>query len=84
MKVLYFMPSFPGRGVDAGDPEAAELALALTTVTVGVLTGLHHRLLGDAIDVLAATAVTLGQGENFLVTRVRRYTTFDSGHLLSP
>jgi len=74
----------PGGGVDARDPEAAELTFALPTVAVGVLTGLHHRLLGDPIDVLATTAIALGKGENFLVARVRGYTTFDSGHLLSP
>ena len=47
-----------GRGVDAGDPELAEDALAGAAVTVGVLAGLHHRLLGDAEDVLAAAAVS--------------------------
>jgi hypothetical protein len=73
-----------GSGIDTGDPQGTELTLALTTVTVLVLTGLHHRLFGDAIYVLATTAVTLGLDENLLVTRARRYTTFDSRHLLSP
>src|SRR5574343_599096 len=71
-------------GIDTGKPQRTELTLALTTVTVLVLTGLHHRLLGDAIYVLATTAVTLGLNENRLVTGASRYTTFNSRHLLSP
>ena len=40
---------FTRGGVDTGDPQGAELAFALTTVTVSVLTGLHHRLFGDPV-----------------------------------
>jgi hypothetical protein len=69
-------PEFPGRRVDTGYPETAELAFALATVAVSVLPGLHDRLLGDTVYVVAAAAVTFGQGENFLVARVRGYTTF--------
>jgi hypothetical protein len=79
-----FHAGFPGCRVDTGNPEAAELTLALPTVTIGVLSSLHDRLFGDAIDVFAAAAVTLGQGDDLLVARVRGYTTFDSGHRRSP
>ncbi len=72
------------RGVDARDPQRAEGALAVAAVAVGVLPRLHHRLLGDAVNVLATAAITLGLGENLLVARARRYTTFYSRHLLSP
>ncbi len=33
-------------GIDAGDPELAELALAVAAVAVGILPGLHHLLIG--------------------------------------
>jgi hypothetical protein len=79
-----FHAEFPGRGIDAGNPQAAELTFPLPAVAIGILTCLHHRLFGDAVDILATTAVTLGQGKNLLVARVRRYTTFDSRHRLSP
>src|SRR5438132_1011828 len=59
-------------GVDARDPEGAELALLVAAVAVGVLPRLHHRLLGDAIDVLAPAAEPLGLVEDFLVARARR------------
>src|SRR6188768_3323055 len=49
------------RRVDTGDPELAENALAGAAVAVGVLPGLHHRLLGDAEDILAAAAIALGE-----------------------
>src|SRR5690606_16574218 len=52
----------------------------LTTVAVGVLTSLHHRLFGDAIDVFTTAAVTLGLGKDFLVTSAGCYTTFNARH----
>src|SRR5690554_39438 len=67
-------------GVDTGDPQDTELTLALTTVAVGVLSGLHHRLFGDAVYVLATATVALGEGEDLLVTGAGGYTTFNSGH----
>jgi hypothetical protein len=57
---------FTCSGVDTGDPQTAEHALLGTAVTVGILPSLHHRLLGDAEDIAAAAAETLGQGQNFL------------------
>src|SRR5436853_6787368 len=68
------------RSVNARDPQRAERALLLATVAVGVLPGLHHRLLGDAVDVLAAAAESLRLLEDLLVARARRYSTLDSGH----
>src|SRR5436853_4196012 len=68
------------RSVDARDPQRTERALLLATVAVGVLPGLHHRLLGDAVDVLAAAAEALGLLEDLLVARARRYSTLDSWH----
>ena len=50
--------------VDTGDPQCAELTLALTTVTVGVLASLDHRLLGNAEHARACTVVALGELQN--------------------
>src|SRR5450755_315438 len=36
-------------GVDAGDPQAAEVALAVAAVPIPVLIGLEHRLLGSSV-----------------------------------
>ena len=66
----------------ARDPETAEDALLVAAVTVGVLTGTHDGLLGNAVDVVAAQTETLGKGENFLMTGTSRHTTLNSGHLL--
>src|SRR5712671_1731085 len=73
-------PELAHRRVDAGDPQRAELALLLPAVAVGVLAGLHHRLLGDPVDVAAAAAESLGLLDDLLVARARRYSTFDSWH----
>src|SRR6266446_1051746 len=66
------------RGVDAGDPQRAELALPLAAVAVGVLPRLHHRLLGDPVDVSSAAAEALRLLDDLLVTRARRYSSLDS------
>src|SRR5688572_11970336 len=68
------------RGIDARDPERPERALAVAAVAVGVLPRLHHRFLGDAVDVAPAAAEALGLGEDLLVARARRYSTLDSWH----
>src|SRR5690606_28103301 len=73
-----------GRGVDARDPQGAELALLLLAADVGVLQRLRDRLLGDAEDLAASVVVTLRLLEDLLVAPTRLYTTFDSCHFLSP
>src|SRR6185503_10029968 len=69
-----------GAGVDAGDPERAELALLVAAIAVGVLAGPHDRLLGDLEYVPTAAAIPLGLGEDFLVARARRDSTFYARH----
>src|SRR5207237_4210284 len=69
-----------GRGVDAGDPKRAKFALLVPAVAILILARLHHRFLGDAIDVVSAAAITLGLGEYLLVPRLGGYTTLDSWH----
>src|SRR5690606_29792269 len=67
-------------GVDARDPQRAEHPLLLAAVAIGVLPRLHHRLLGDAVDVLAAAAEPLRLLQDLLVARARRDATLDSRH----
>src|SRR5262245_34304350 len=66
--------------VDAGDPQGAELALLLAAVAVGILPRFHHRLLGDAVDVLPAAAEPLRLLQDLLVPRARDGTSLDSRH----
>src|SRR3954470_11767848 len=50
----------PGRRVDAGDPQLAEVALARLAVAVGVGGRVEHLLLGLAVQPRALAAVTAG------------------------
>src|SRR5436190_21018849 len=50
----------PRRGVDAGDPEAAEVALLVAAVAVGVAVGLEQRLLRALVRGVLLAAVALG------------------------
>jgi hypothetical protein len=61
----------------------AEHTFLGTTIAVGVLTGLHHRLFSDAEDITAAAAETFGQGQYFFVTGSCRNTTFYARHIFS-
>ena len=47
-------------GVDAGDPEVAEIALAGLAVTIGPVLALHGGILGVAEKFTAASAVSFG------------------------
>src|SRR5690554_8022995 len=71
-------------GVDTGDPQSTELTLALLAVTIGVLTCLDDRLLGNPEYTRTRTVVTFGEFQNFLVTLTRHYTTLNTSHSLIP
>src|SRR4051794_4835671 len=49
-----------GGRVDAGDPEAAEVALLVAPVAVGVAVGFEHGLLGELVARVGLAAVALG------------------------
>src|SRR5207302_5774495 len=68
------------RGVDARDPQGAELTLVLPPVAVGVLACLDDGLLGRAIDLAPGVVVALRLAENFLVTASGRHATLHSCH----
>src|SRR5690606_22716718 len=60
-------PVLAGGGVDAGDPQPAELALAGAAIPVGVGPRMHHLLVGRAESATAGPLVALGLGEDLLV-----------------
>src|SRR5712672_1758480 len=70
------------RGVDAGDPQRAELTLLFAPAAIGVLTGLDDRLLGGAEDFAPGIEIALCLLENFLVPPSRDDTAFNSCHFL--
>jgi hypothetical protein len=73
-------PRFARRRIDPRDPQAAELALALAPVAIGVLPRFHDGFIGDAEDVLAPPAKTLRLVENLLVAGAARDAPLDSWH----
>src|SRR5216683_6587724 len=70
------------RGVDAGDPQRAELTLLFAPAAIGVLTGLDDRLLGGAEDFAPGIEIALCLLENFLVPPACDDTAFNSCHVL--
>src|SRR5690606_27675077 len=70
--------------IDTGDPQSTELTLALLAVTVGILTRLDDRLLGNPEYTRARTVVTFGEFQNFLVTLARHHTTLNTSHSSDP
>src|SRR6266853_6931813 len=72
------------RGVDAGDPQRAELTLLFAPAAIGVLARLDDRLLGGAEDFAPGIEIALCLLENFLVPPARDDTAFNSCHVLSP
>src|SRR5262249_39688855 len=58
----------PRRGVDADDPQTAELALASASIAIGVAEGLLDRLLGGPVQLALAGVVPLRQLEHLLAS----------------
>src|SRR6185312_16815 len=71
-------------GVDADDPQRAELALALLAADIRVLTGLDDGLVGNAEDLATGVVVALGTTDDFLVTTTGGNATLYTSHGLSP
>ena len=60
-----------GAGIDTLDPQTAEIALLGATVAIGVLQALFDLFQSNAVVVIGASPVALGELENFLVPGVR-------------
>ncbi len=71
-------------GVDAHNPERAEVALAVAAVNVVVPQRVDHAFLRALDQAVALAVVALGARKNSLVTAMRSNATLDSGHLGSP
>jgi hypothetical protein len=68
--------------VEADDPEATEVTLLGTTVTVSVFTSLNNSFLSCTEQVLASPTETLGLLEKILMALLGLDSSFDSGHRL--
>src|ERR1700733_1893232 len=67
-------------GVDARDPEPAEVALAVAPVPVAVLIGLEHGLLGRAVMAACVTAIALGHRQRGAALLAGVNRALDAGH----
>src|SRR4029077_12322777 len=72
------------RGVDAHDPQRAELALLHAPVAIRILAGLDDRLLGSAIHLAPCVVITLGLAKDLLMPTSSRDAAFDSCHVGTP
>ena len=72
----------PRGGVDARNPEAAEIALAISAVPVRVHERAHHRFVRALVQSIIGRAVTLHLREDSFVPPVRGNASLDSCHLL--
>ena len=71
------------RGVDAGDPQAAEITLAIAAIPVGISQRLEHRLVGAAEQEVLGALLTPGKFEYFAVAVASRHATFYPCHFCS-
>src|SRR5690554_205495 len=72
-----------GASVDTGNPQCAERALTVATVTVGILTSLDSRLLGNAEYTTTSAVVTRVLLENLLVTTPCYHATLYTSHTIN-
>ena len=72
----------PRGGIDARDPEPAEIALAISAVAVCIHERAHHRFVRALVESIIGRAVTFHLREHFLVPPVSSYASLDSCHLL--
>src|SRR5690606_10572570 len=72
------------RRIDALNPERPELALTHPAIAVGILQSFFHALYGNAVNVLASTAITLGLLDDLLVSSMPGRAALDTCHLFSP
>jgi hypothetical protein len=73
-----------GSCIDALNPQAAHIALAVTAVTVGVCPAVHEAFMRALVQTIAGTAMTLNQGQHSLVSTVCGYAAFNSSHDYCP
>src|SRR5262245_20921225 len=77
-------PVQAGRRVDAGDPEHAELALALLAVAIRVLPAFFDRFAGRLQQLAAAREIAFGLAQNAALALPGGDPAFHSRHFDSP
>ena len=80
----YERPCGRTASVDAGDPEPAELRLAIPAVAVRVVAGVHDLFFGHAVARVAAPRVALGLLEDLAALLLRVDGSFHPGHAVMP
>src|SRR5262249_24096645 len=70
----------PAGGVDARDPELAEVALPDAAVAVGILPRVHHRFVGGLERLASVAPVALRGPEYLVVALAGHHPALDSGH----
>ena len=70
-----------GRGVDAGDPQLAQVALADAAIAGGVPQALQHGFVGALEQQVLRAALALRDLQNFLVTKMPVWATFYTAFL---
>ena len=73
-----------GAGVDAHDPQLAELALAHAAVAIGVLEAALDLFFGAAVARVLGAAVALGLLEDLAALLARVDASLDSRHVRTP
>ena len=71
-------------GVDAHNPQAAQVTAAIAAVAVGVPQRVHHRFVGAPPHLVARTEMPLGALEHLLVMLAAIGPGLNSGHAGSP
>lgn len=70
-----------GGGVDAGDPQAADLALLVATVAVLILERVLHLLLGVLVAARRLTVIALGAVEDCAALLLGAHCALDTCHI---
>ena len=68
------------RGIEAHDPELAEVGLLVAAVSESVAARAHQRLMGGMELLRADAAIALGAFQDIFAALIRMYPTFDSCH----
>ena len=72
------------RGVDANNPQAAKIALAVAAVTIGVPHRMHAGFISPSVEQVLAALLTLGELEYCFVPLMGRHAPLYSWHLELP
>ena len=72
------------RGVDARNPQPAQIAAAVAAVAVGIPQSVEHAFMRAPIEQVVGAAPAFGFFEQLLVTQMRVVTTLNTSHAYSP